>query len=366
MPFHTDKSLVNSEDGLASSNMLSFRILFSFFPLAISLLGGVLILPQEAIANHHEDLRLRYWVPKKDYRSLEKPPLKLIQWMDYSHSSVGEQIRLSARNFDGLFGKPDDDDSENNSRILTRTGVLKEEGEDPSPLLRFSAKLDLPKIKKRWKLLVDSTTETFFTKTLTGTRDPFRVGEAGDTDDQVITTALRWSIIEDVRQILNIDIGAKLRASPKAYVKANYLKRWPLSDKLDMVFNQHVFGVINDDSGSSTSLDFNRNINEELFYRIHHRYTRLFKDNFSTWQVSHSLYQTLSKRASIAYHVSVSGEHDDRFYHNDFGLAVQYKRNFFRPWMWLFIEPEMHFPRSRDWRRTHQITLGIEALFGAI
>jgi hypothetical protein len=289
---------------------------------------------------------------------------KIFQWMDRSHASISDQIRLSAQSFDGLFGSPDGNEKNNSSQVLSRFGILKEEGEDPSPLLRFSAKMDLPKMQRRWKLLVNSTTETFFNKSLTGTGDPFRLGESSENVSQVLTTALRWNLIQDVRQILNIDLGAKVRSSPKAYLKGNYLKRWALPLSWEIVFNQHVFGVINGDSGSSTSLDFNRPFSPDRLYRIHHRYTRLFEEHSSTWQHSHSLYQVLSKKATLALHASVSGEHKRIWKHNDIAFALQYKRNFFRPWIWGFIEPEIHHPRTRHWKRTHQITLGLETLFG--
>jgi|SaaInlStandDraft_1057018.scaffolds.fasta_scaffold01201_6 hypothetical protein len=340
---------------------LPFSTIFLIF---IGLTWLIVEQTQPLLSDHHEDLRLRYWLSKREQSSLVNPSWEPFKWLDLGHASISDQIRLSAQGFDGLFGEPEDDDLLNHSQILTRLGIQKEEGEDPSPLLRFSAKMDLPMMKKRWKLLVNSTTETFFTKRLTGSGDPFRLGESSDNENQVVTTALRWSLIKDVRQILNIDLGAKVRSTPKAYLKANYLKRWPLRNHFEMVFNQHVFGVINDDSGSSTSLDFTRNYGKNRLYRIHHRVSRIFEDDFFTSQVSHSLYQILSPKATLALHASISGDNQTQWRHNDIAFAFQYKRSFFRPWIWFFIEPELHHPRYRDWKRTHQVTLGVETLFG--
>jgi len=286
--------------------------------------------------------------------------------MDRGHSSLSDRIRLSAQHFDGLFGKPEDDEQLNQSRVLARFGLQKVESENPTPLLRLSSHIDLPKIKKRWKLLVNSTTESFFTKRLSGAGDPFRLGEAGENVNQVVTTALRWQVVRELHQSLDVDLGAKIRVSPQAYLKGSYLKRWMLRENLDMVFNQNVFGVINGDSGSSTSLNFNRSYGEDRLYCIHHRYTRIFAETFATWQVTHSLYQVISPRSTIAFHTSVSGDDEIGWRHQDVAFAVQYKRKVFRPWIWIFIEPEIHHPRKQNWQRTHQISVGLETLFGSL
>jgi hypothetical protein len=327
--------------------------------------------PEEAPSGPYksDSFRLKYWVP---LTQLASSPMNFSRKMngdvneliDFTHDRIGRVFVNASTRFDNLFNNSEDFSTQNFSYLKLRTGIVWAQSENIDPILRIRARVDLPYFKRRFKLVITSATEQFFNEELHGTEDNFRVNESVRGNDYSLSTALRWTMLQAKRYQLNFDSGVKVSFNPKVFIKARYDYLYPINSVWDFQFREQLFGVINDESGSTTSFDFNRKISERRLFNISQRLHYTDRSQGVEFSHGYSLYQILENNRAISYSCSVSGHSDPVVEHTDFGLGIQYRQPIFRSWMQLFIEPEMHYPRAYHWEPQHQITIGLESIFG--
>jgi hypothetical protein len=324
---------------------------------------------EESETDPQESLRLRYWEPVS---SLVSDPLEyrnriaeeLNTAIDYTHQQVGLSFVNSATWFDQLFNNSEDFSLHNYSYIGLRTGLLWAQSEGIEPLFRIRAKVDLPYFNKKFKLVINSAKDQIFSEELYGTEDSLRAQNSTNNNSYTLSTALRWTILQARHYQLDIDTGIKATLPVKIFAKTHYEHIIPINTVWDFCFREQLFAVLNDESGTTTTFDFSRKININRLFRISQRFH--FTDESEGLELSHgyTYYQLLNHGRALSYSASVSGHTDPNFEHTDFGLGIQYRQPFLRKWIQLFIEPELHYPRSENWKAQHQISFGLESLFG--
>lgn len=291
------------------------------------------------------------------------PVQKIKGLIDNSHSDIGKQFVNSAQWIDRYFALDQGLHHHNQSFFRITTAVQALQSEGLQPLFQVKAKVHLPHFKKRFKLIIDSATDSLLQND-EGGQNRLEQGQTQDGEDFSFTTALRWSLFSSLRQHWVIDSGVKLKSPLQAFVRTEYSYQKSLNRNWTFDFNQKLFGFINNESGGSTTFDFSKLISASRLFKVHQRLH--LSDESEELELTHGyiLHQTISPKKNLSLGCFVYGHTDPELEHTNWLISTEYRQNIFRPWLFFYATPSISYPRSEHWKPQHQLTLGLETFFG--
>jgi hypothetical protein len=316
-------------------------------------------------------LRLRFWKPQAS--SLAPSP-KTTQFssrfhkaIDQTHLALGHRFVNSARWFDRYFNRDEQLSIPNESYFRLNTAMRRIQGDGFSPQLQFKARFHLPYFKRRFKLVVDSASESLLNEEFLGKSSTEQELDRNNDKNYSLSTALRWSIFNNLKHHWVVDSGVKIKLPMKAYLRTEYQYIKHLRYGWSLLFNQKLFAVINDESGSASLLEFSHPISDNRLLKFHHHFR--LTDETDDLEFTHGLtmYQSLGRaNRAISYGGHFYGRTDPKVEHIGWSIYSQYRQNIFRPWMFFYFEPSISYPREEQWKAQHHFTVGFESYFGKI
>ncbi|MBI4714934.1 MAG: hypothetical protein HY760_03180 [Nitrospirae bacterium] len=115
-----------------------------------------------------------------------------------------------------------------------------------------------------------------------------------------------------------------------------------------------------------SQLDLEREINTFLLLRLS-QYAAYTEDTPGiTWNTGISLIRELSSNSAVSYDVSTWGVNHPEWTVQDYRVGSRYRRNFYRPWLFLEIEPDVTWPKEANGRRDplYAVQATLEIQFG--
>ena len=322
------------------------------------------------IAEYYQEnpsLRLSNWSPPTAERRSapdlsDRHMIDRLKWrIDQTHRYLGDRFVNSATWFDRYFNEDLKLSIPNESYVRLTTGIQKLQGDNFDPLFNFKARVHLPYFKQKFKLLVDSTSERLFDDQFTGSKtlDPQQ-----NDQNYTLSTALRWSLFKTLRQHWVIDSGVKVRLPPKVFLRTEYQAQRELPHDWTFNFNQKLFGVINDESGGTSTFELSHPLSPRRLFKVHQRFH--LTDETEELEMTHGYqyYQQIDSKKGISFGAYVFGHTEPTLEHTGWSINCQYKMNFYRPWMFFFAEPSITYPRDEHWKAQHAFSLGFETYIG--
>ena len=346
---------------------VSLNSKFTFIFTSLLLITGCWFSLQAESSLENLSLRLRYWTPFsqiKPIQILSQLPFKdRVEWhIDESHRYLGDRFVNSATWFDRYFNEDNKLSIPNESYVRLITGIKKTQGETLGPLFAFKARVHLPYFKKKFKLLIDSTSERLFEDQFAGSTT---LGQQQQTDNNYsLSTALRWSLLKTINQHWVIDSGIKVRLPPKVYLKTEYQAKRKLSHNWTFNFNQKLFGIINDESGGTSTFELSHPLGPKRLFKVHQRFHLTDKTEELEATHGYQYYQQIDAKKGFSIGAYLYGHTEPEIEHTGWAISTQYKMNIFRPWVFFFVEPSISYPRDTHWKAQHSFSLGFESYFG--
>ena len=256
-------------------------------------------------------------------------------WLDQSHSYLTKKADSLAVWADAFFGEPRDDLESPSSRLRLRF----EPGWDELDHWQFDArvrgKLYLPALNKRLSLVFegadDAQGEGFESAAL-----------ATDDGDSV---SLQYNVSDDARSRLDFNLGVK--SGPKLKTGVRYRYRRPIADNTLLRFTEELFWVGGDGFGTLSRLDFDHRLGEGQLVRWSNRALYSEDSDGLEWGIRLSLRQRLNQRTAMRYFVATRGETEPKHLNRGYGLGVAWRRQMFREWLFVEVEPSYFWERKR-------------------
>ena len=212
---------------------------------------------------------------------------------------------------------------------------------------RLNARVNLPKVSRKLKLVFESDNE----------EEPLTplLPENEETHSQL---GLRYDIYGKQRSSFNIKVT--LRPG----IEARYRYSYPLTAQTSSHFTQKIYQK-NSLTGESSQLDLDHSITPEFLLRW---------SNFVKWETDIdgfkmgtglTLYQYISPKQAINYKAAISGPDKPYRYIENSHLSVTYRQNILKKWLFYEITPEINWDKTDDTEREKEasITLRLEILF---
>jgi hypothetical protein len=295
------------------------------------------------------------------------PPAADNNWVDRTHSLVERNLFDTVVWFDHFFGDERIVVSEWPESFLRWVNDLRwDEEERFSARSRIRASLRLPRLKKRWRLVISG--ETRGDPNAVTQEDPGNPGLDVESRVRTGSTELVYDLLRTPRTAIDVGAGVRVKIPPDAFLRTRFQHARPVALDTLARFTATAFWDARDGFGESNQVDLERWLALPTLLRWSNSFTIAEKSNGWTWGTELSLLQKLSPKSAITVAGGVSGSTRPAWIAQDYRVLARYRRNVYRKWLFLEGEPGLHWPRKEDGSRkpVWGATLRVEILFAGV
>ncbi|GAA5118508.1 hypothetical protein [Alloalcanivorax gelatiniphagus] len=282
--------------------------------------------------------------------------------VDRTHGWLSRSLCWPSRWVDGFFQDPLRENNEPASSLVRVTGekLWREDGDGANDV-DVDARVWLPSAERRLSLLFRSRDED---------RDeqPVARNLPGTKDDGGFRGALRWVVDRTDAMDLDVDVGA--RSNLTTFVRARYRRLYPLANQSAWLrYTQRIYWEDPDGWGSRSLVELDRPLSPDTILRFSTevRYTEEFNQAGTGLGLFQgvNLFKQLGNQSALNLGVGAGGRSKPGVVDN-YRLYARYRRNVWRPWLFVEVEPFMLWPREQDYRGISGVVLRLETLFGKV
>lgn len=311
------------------------------------------------IALKHYDSRMRYraslllfLIQAQAFASPAEEPKEFnIPILDSTQALFGMQANTVANRLDLFFADQRADDELARSRVrVQRTYSVRERAELSSDT-QFRINLRLPKLQDRFKFEINSDKDK---------KDDKKSGKKSRSERELAKYALNkdWQF--------RADVGVNASIPPKVFTRGRLRKNMTSGDVIHR-FVEELAWFSDRDWEMNTTLDSDLSLDEELLLRF--RNTSDWKVTRKDYKTAHGpvLLQRIDDDSALSYGATLGTIVEDSvWYVTNYTLAMTYRRNLYKQWIYADLTPGLDFPKVWHFRRTPFVNFRIEALFGGI
>lgn len=269
-----------------------------------------------------------------------------ITFLDRAQEIFGTQANVVANRLDSFFATERADDEFGRSRIRIRSQFFIREQANSELENQYRINLKLPSLEKKFK----------FEKAKLKNKPVVFNGASEDLEKKnKLNTS--W--------IFNSDIGVSAAIPPRMISRARVRRNIETGIFIHHFSEQITY--ITDQTGltEDTSFESDYILNERFIFRfVNFKRWRIHNKEFTT-NHGPTLIQQLSNDEAVNYAFTAQSIVDDgSWYFNNYRLAINYRRNLYRQWVYLDLIPGIDLPKDFSFRRTPFINFQLEILFG--
>ncbi len=276
--------------------------------------------------------------------------------LDTTHNSISIGLEETASSIDAFFADDIVFEQANKSYLRIALDMVSKEYDGTGFAGDLKLKVDLPRIKKRLRLLIETDSQRDAKENL----EDFPSDVVQERDlfislERPLGGKRRWDIRPSlgIKAHRPIDPFARIR-SYRDFTLDNWLLR--ASNRVAW-FDSRGFG-------GNGVLEFDRAIKKGLLFRSTSTLSWEEEEKFRRFEQGLSLYQHIDERQSMAY--QIAGFADDEFdwHANQYYMRVRYRKGIYKKWMFAEIIPQLTFLKETGFHNEASITLRLEMVFG--
>lgn len=278
------------------------------------------------------------------------------QIIDYIHRALSAGVSNTAGAVDGFFDDERHSAEVNRTRIKLRFDTFFERGEEVDFKFRLNLSLVVPKTKKRIKLFVSGNPEK---------DEAGEVGAAPETaEDEDLDVAVAYTPVQTMSMNFSWRTGIKLKSSTAAWWIGPRWRGYAKGEIWGTRFTQFFRWRTDDGFESISTLDFERDVAENFFYRTTLK-GRWNQDNDDyRYEITPQLFQRLDPKRVLRYLHSTRFKSTTENQFDEFLFRFTYRQRIWRKWLFFEISPQVSFPEDEGWDFTPGITFRIETFLG--
>ena len=283
--------------------------------------------------------------------------------VDRTHGWLSRTLCWPSRWVDGFFEDPVRDSNEPAaSRVrVTAEQVWRDDNDDASDV-DVDARVWLPSAERRFSLLFRNQDEE-------QGRDARAARElpAGERDDG-FRGALRWVI--DRSDAMDLDLDAGVRSDLTTYTRLRYRRLYPLFNETAWLrYTQRFYWRDPEGWGSRSLFELDRPLTPTSSVRFSSevRYSEELNEGDLGMGLFQgvNLFKRLGSRSALDLGMAVDGYSKPGVVEN-YRVYGRYRRNVWRPWLFVEVEPFVLWPREHDYEGINGVVLRLETLFGRL
>ncbi|MDZ7790187.1 MAG: hypothetical protein U5L08_06805 [Xanthomonadales bacterium] len=281
-------------------------------------------------------------------------------WLDLTHSYLNQRLCEPAAWFDGFFGDPRTlEENPVGSFVRLRNSARWDQDKGWSHKASVRANVILPRLSERVRLLIARDEEL---------EGDYPATNAFDDPDNRTRLGLRYIASEHARSRFDLDGTVRVSSgSLNPRIRGRYRYVRGLTDRSLGRFTQSAFWEREEGFGLTTRLDWEWLPDRNRLLRWSARGTWSEESDGIDWRTGLVSFRQLDMQSAVRAEVGAWGFTEPNFQTEEYFVALRYRRQFLRHWLYWEVEPEHAWPkdfdtgeRRSDWRLTFTIEIQFE------
>ena len=223
---------------------------------------------------------------------------------------------------------------------------------------KLRARVDLPRTKKKLKLLID-TDPTEKQNPIERSVDQGSVATTQNTD--VYASVQR----ERVRKgwLIRPSLGMKIRSPLVPFAKLEFTNLFPFK-YWQLRLNENMYWYNDSGAGSDSTFDFDLPVGKQNLFRATSFARWTEETNYFALSQTFAFYQTLSPTRKISYQIGAYGQTQPTWYMTEYLAVIRYRQNIHEDWLFFEIQPQVLYQKINNWNDELSVLFKLEMLFG--
>lgn len=290
----------------------------------------------------------------------EAPPEQqdMLSVLDAPHMYVSEQLEWMVTGVDKFFANEALYTYSTDTYVQLSADVLFEDEGSTGYGANLRARLDLPRTKRRFKLLFDTDPQE--------KRDPVE-RSVDDTPSAAVQESDVYASVQRERErkgwLIRPSLGVKIRLPMEPFAKLQFTNLYPLQE-WQLRADENIYWYEDSGFGSDTTFEFDRPIDNDYLFRTT-SFAR-WTEETDYWNLSQVLtfYQTLSPKRKISYQIGAYSQTSPTWFMTDYLVVIRYRQNLHKDWLFFEIRPQVQYRKINNWDDEVSLLLRLEWLFG--
>jgi len=268
-------------------------------------------------------------------------------WVDRYHARIEQNLFGTVFWFDRFFEDDFREDAEDPAFSLRWTNDLRwDRREDFDYRTRVRARIRLPRMKGRLRLIISG--ENQGDSTAIRPEDPGNPGLAESSMDRRLSTELAYDLYKSRDTIVAPGAGVRISVHPSVFARVRLLHARELAYSVIGRVAVTPFWDSRDGFGESNLLEFEKPVGPETLLRWTNSATISENTVGWEWGTEVSVLRRLSPSSAVTFAVNASGQTRPSATVQNYRAYARYRRNIFRDWLFVEIEPDVNWPRREN------------------
>lgn len=286
-----------------------------------------------------------------------KPIVKKSSAIDRAHGELSASVKRLSNKIDSFFGSKRGEDSANGSqvRFTYLTNKTEHQDLDHEGLVKF--RLKLPYLEKLLKI-------SFKSKPKENKESAKDKKAAEGTKPTTASTIAKTILSEPKKWSFHFNTGIRVQIPPQFFANLR-LRRSAYFGKWEFRATQEFFWYSRDGFGETTTVDFDRPINNELLFRLRNLAT--WTDDEDTFSTEHGpqIFWRLSDRRAVSLKAVAQGTSRPKLFINNYQSSIVYRQLLYKTWFYMETGPTVDFAKSNNWDSLLSYNIKFEVLIGS-
>jgi hypothetical protein len=307
------------------------------------------------IEEQAEDSTMIEAFPEED----ETEQKAMLSVLDSPHKYVSEYIEWLVTGVDKFFANEALYKYSTDSYVQLSGEALHEEMiAKTSYKARLRARVDLPRTKKKLKLLID-TDPTEKQDPISRSVDQTPTGTTQNSDVYASVQRER----ERKGWLIRPSVGVKLNLPLEPFAKLQFTNLYPYQ-YWQLRLNENLYWFDDTGFGSDSTFDFDLPVGDGNLFRATSFARWTEETNYFALSQTFAFYQTLSPTRKISYQIGAYGQTQPTWYMTQYLAVIRYRQNIHKDWLFFEIQPQVLYQKINDWNDEISLLLKLEMLFG--
>lgn len=334
----------------------------------------ILLKPSDIISPSPDDVspeeleKSRYLLQDSDSPLINKT----LHYFEEAHDWLGHYVDDLGEDLDAYFSTEENFDASKGSRLDILMPFRFHADGQTNFDVRFRAKWELPRLNRRWNLILSSVDENMRGYTsnddnVAGGQAPRNSASSGSSTQQNNTAiGLRYLIQATAVASSFTDVGLNFRGiepDPYARIKGTY--KWRLDEQWRIKTLQDLFWERIDGVGFKSNVKVDYQLNDIYLLRSDTDGTWWDQEQYYELHQNFIYFHKINVHRALAYHVGWDWDTQDKGFNlTSYHTGVNWRERVYKKWLYMELEPRVDFYQDEHFRKADpSIIFMIEARF---
>lgn len=290
----------------------------------------------------------------------EQAPVTALDWLKNKRNYWGKLVGDTGHRLDAFFANTSAINHSNDSYVKIALKGEQKSGERSYLRPQFKFRLDLPALKERLKLVIESETEE--TQSLEETNRERTLDKNQRTEGAVGALQIQSKPSHRWNASTSVGIDFQIPLDPFWRSKANYV--WTINDLWRFELRESLYHFHSSGWGETTQLEFERSGENHVFRTKTEAKYKHASRSMEFAQIF-SVLKELSDIRALTSRVGILGQNKPQRQTTAYFVNTTYRRKIYSTWLFYELTPEILFPRNDNFNLQPSLTAKIELVFSS-